>query len=362
MTAGHPGEPGLSARGLLLRYWRTASGFWRGPSARRAWGLVVLLVVLVVLELAVKYRLNFWNRDFFNALEEKNAAAIWRQALLFAPLAAASIAIAMLGVWGRMTTQRLWRHWLTERIVALWLTEGRYRALSRSDGDHQNPEYRIAEDVRVATDSPVDLAVGLLTAILAAIMFIDILWTVGGSITVEATGAEITVPGYLVIAVLLYSMLTTGAMVGIGRRMVDVVKGMDQAEAELRYEAAHLREAGENRAPAGAEAEDGRALRAAVGRVIEQWRALCGELIRTTLVSHGNSIVAAVVPLILAAPKYLADTMSLGEVVQAAAAFVAVQGAFNWLTDNYPRIANWAASVHRVASLLHSLDGLDNRR
>ncbi len=349
-------------KGPVARYWQNASGFWRGRTGRTAWSLTVLLIIVAVLELLVKYRLNFWNRDFFNALEQKDSAAIWTQALLFAPIVAASTGLAMLGVWGRMTTQRKWRHWLTEKVIAQWLDDGRYRDLDRTGGEHQNPEYRIAEDVRVATDAPVDFATGLLTALLTAITFIDVLWNVGGSLAVEIFGTVVTVPGYLVIAVVLYSMLTTSAMIGIGHRMVNVVKGMDQAEAELRYEATHLRERGEANAPTDGKIEDGHELRSAVERVIQQWRDLCTQLIRTTLISHGNSILASVIPLILCAPKYLADTITLGEVVQAAAAFVAVQAAFNWLTDNYPRIASWTASAHRVASLLYSLDGLNHKK
>lgn len=345
----------------VARYWQSASGFWRGPSARTAWIMTALLIVVTVLELLVKYRLNFWNRDFFNALGEREAAAIWRQALLFVPIVAASTGLAMIGVWGRMTTQRKWRHWLTEKVVSQWLEDGRYRTLNRIEGEHQNPEYRIAEDVRVATDSPIDLAVGLFAALLAAITFIDILWDVGGTLAVDIFGTTMTVPGYLVIAVVLYSLLTTTAMVRIGHRMVNVVKGMDQAEAELRYEATRLREKGEAAGPTRGTTDEGRELRLAVTGVIRQWQDLCVQLIRTTLVSHGNSILAPVVPLILCAPKYLADTMSLGEVVQAAAAFVTVQAAFNWLTDNYPRIAGWTASAHRVADLLNSLDGIDRK-
>ena len=104
------------------------------------------------------------------------------------------------------------------------------------------------------------------------------------------------------------------------------------------------------------------ALEAALVQVITQWRRLCTQLMRTTLISHGNFLLSPFVGLILCAPKYLVDTMTLGEVTQAAAAFVTVQAAFNWLVDNYPRLADWRSSVHRVAALLVSLDAVDGRR
>ena len=82
---------------------------------------------------------------------------------------------------------------------------------------------------------------------------------------------------------------------------------------------------------------------------------------RTTLVSHGNFLVAPVIALMLCAPKYLAGSMSLGEVVQASAAFVTVQSSFNWLVDNYPHVADWRSSANQVATLLHALDEFENR-
>jgi putative ATP-binding cassette transporter len=342
---------------LFGRFWRCAAGFWVGRSARWAWPLVALLVVLAVLQLVVQYRLNLWNRDFFNALERRQPAAILEQAGLFLPLVACSVTLAVLAVWGRMTCQRRWRGWLTAILIDRWIGTGGYRQIDLVGGEHQNVEYRITEDARIATDAPVDFAVGLLSSILMGITFIGVLWNVGGGFVVEAYGGVFVVPGYLVVAVVAYSLLTTAATTIIGRRMVDVVERKNQAESELKYAAAHLRESAQN---GGTKLPPDRAgLEVAVGSMLATWRNLAGQHMRTTVVSHGNTLLAPVVGLILCAPKYLAGTMHLGEVTQAAAAFVAVQSSFNWLVDNYPRLADWMSSVNRVANLLRVLDELE---
>src|SRR5450755_3010224 len=93
---------------LISRFWQSASGFWRGRSAWRAWLLVVLLIATVLLQLLTQYWLNFWNRDFFNAIERKDGIELWSQALIFVPLAAASLTLAIVSVWCRMTMQRIW--------------------------------------------------------------------------------------------------------------------------------------------------------------------------------------------------------------------------------------------------------------
>lgn len=354
-------EPYLapSEQRLLSRFWQSARGFWSGTSAGRAWLLTVLLIATVLLQLLTQYSLNFWNRDFFNAVERKNGADLLTQALRFVPLAGASLALAVFSVWGRMTLQREWRAWLSERLYRYWLEGDRYIRLRFVAGDYQAPEYRIAEDGRMATDLPVDLVLGLFSSLLTAITFIGILWTVGGDLAIDAVDMTLTVPGYLVVAVIVYSVIVAAAMMFIGRRLTHVVEENKRAEAELRATGTHLRESGEGKAFLDDRANALSTIAGALRTVISTWLDYCWQLMRLTVVSHTNSLLTPVIGLLLCMPKYVAGAMSLGEVVQAAAAFVVVQGACNWFTDSYARLAEWAASANRVASLLLALDQID---
>jgi putative ATP-binding cassette transporter len=156
---------------LALRFWRSASGFWRGPSAWRARLITALLIAIVLIQLAIQFRLNYWSRDFFDAFGRRDSATLRQQALLFLPLAGSSMAMAGLAVWSRMTVQRLWRAWLTRHLIDHWLANADFRHLQFTLGEDQNPEYRIAEDARVATEAPVAAIVGLLTSALSAVIF-----------------------------------------------------------------------------------------------------------------------------------------------------------------------------------------------
>ena len=347
-------------RRLISRFLQSASGFWRGPSAWRAWLLVGLLIATVLLQLLTQYWLNFWNRDLFNAIERKDGLALWVQALHFMPLAGASLALAVSSVWARMTMQRRWREWLSNHLYDYWLQNGRYRQLKFMLGEHQTPEYRIAEDARVATDLPIDLTLGLFSSVLTAIIFIGVLWSVGGGLVIDSFGFGLAIPGYLVIAVVLYSLLLTAAMMLIAHRLTRVMEANKRAEAELRAIGAHLRESGEGTAVPDRTSEGRRIIGAALAEVIAQWLAYCWQLMRMTLVSHSNTLLTPVVGLLLCTPKYLVGAMTLGEVVQAAAAFAIVQGAFNWITDSYGRLAEWTSSANRVASLLLALDQIED--
>ena len=258
-----------------------------------------------------------------------------------------------------MSIQRRWRTWLTTSVISRWLANGRYYQLNLVGGDHKNPEYRIAEDLRVATDSPVDFVAGVTSAFLSASTFIVVLWTIGGALTVTVANSTFTIPGFLVIAAVLYAAIASGSIMAIGRRFVQISEDKNQAEAEFRYTLTRVRENGESIALLGGEEEERDGIDRTFGNVLRQWARLAGQHMRTTLVSQGSSLIAPVIPLLLCAPKFLDGSMTLGQVMQAASAFTIVQSAFGWLVDNYPRLADWNACARRIASLMMSLDGLE---
>lgn len=346
-------------RRLLARFWQSASGFWKGPSAWRAWLLVVLLLATMLLQLLTQYGLNFWNRDFFDAIGRRDSAELWRQAMRFVPLAAASLALMVFSVWGRMTMQRSWRAWLSTHLYGYWLGNDRYVRLKAVVGDYDTPEYRIAEDAKIATDRPIDLVVGLVTALLNAVTFIGILWSVGGGLVVDVSGFVLKIPGYLVIAVIVYSALLASAIFLIARHVTRVIEENKRMEAELRSIGTHLRESGEGLLAADDTKDAPHVIGSTLKAVISIWRIYMWQLMRMTVVTYSSVLITPVIGLLLCTPKYLANEMTLGEVVQAAAAFVVVQSAFNWFTDNYAGLAEWASSANRVASLLLALDQVD---
>ena len=144
--------------------------------------------------------MNLWNREIFDALEKRDLQTVLFLSMLYFPLLVASVLLSVTQVYTRMTTQRRWRAWLNNHLIGRWFRKGRYYQLNLVSGDHKNPEYRIADDVRVATEAPVDFATGMTTAVLSAATFIVVLWTIGGALTVTLGGQVVTIPGFLVIA------------------------------------------------------------------------------------------------------------------------------------------------------------------
>ena len=320
-----------------------------------AWPLTVGLVVIAVLQLAVQYRLNYWNRDFFNALARHDGDTLWRQVAVFAPFAIMSVGLSVISVWMRMTTQRKWRQWLTTDILGDWLADNHYRELEAVPGDYNNAEYRISYDAKSATDSPVDLTLGLVNSVMTAGVFAGVLWSVGGGLTVAVGGLMVTIPGYLVIGAVVYALVFTGVMLVIGRNLPSVIQMQSQSEAEFLAASNEIREFGSH-AASDQDLKRQSVVWDALSQVLLRWRQLLWQLMGTTFVSQTDLLFAPVFGWFLCVPKYLAGSMTLGELTQASAAFVAVQVGFNWLVDNYQRLSEWRSAADRVAVLLLALD------
>jgi vitamin B12/bleomycin/antimicrobial peptide transport system ATP-binding/permease protein len=354
-----PDEDQQTRQYLLARFWEAALGFWRTGGGRTAWSLAFAVIAIALMNLALQYRLNVWHRVMFDALDKRDGSGVLYQTLLFFPLIAAVVGVAAALTYAKMTLQRRWREWLNAHVLDQWLTSGRYYQLNLVPGDHTNPEYRVAEDLRVSVDAPVDFSIGVFSAVTSAIVFIGVLWFIGGELTISIGSTVLDIPGFLVAAAFIYAVLASGSMVMIARGFVTVSENKNQAEADYRYMLTRLRENGESIAILGGGNEERAGLDGAFTTVRKRWYELMMQYIRTTIVSQSSSGLAPIIPILLCAPKYVAGTMSLGEVMQAASAFMIVQVSFNWLVENYPRLADWTASASRLASLLVSLDRLE---
>ncbi len=140
------------------------------------------------------------------------------------------------------------------------------------------PEFRIAEDARVATEPVVDFGSGIMNAVLTAVVFFGVLWTVGGS--AEVFG--VTVPGFMVIAAIFYSGLMSGSMVLFGRPLIHRIEAKNAAEARLRTEMGRVRENAESIALIGGEADETRGLRLTLDMLVAAWNRQIKQLARMT--------------------------------------------------------------------------------
>ena len=334
--------------------------FWSGSERSTAWFWTLGALGLIFANLAVNVGINRWNKSFFDALEKKDGSALFSSIATITILIAVGAAFAVAMVRCRMTLQVKWRQWLTGDLLNKWLSEQRYYRLAVTDENQINPEYRIADDLRMASEPVVEFVIGFVNALLVAVTFVGILFWVGGSITVELGGTSIWIPGYIAIAAIFYAVGTSALTYLIGSPLVERVASKNEGEAQFRYELTRVRENSESIALINGAEDEGKRLNETFAVVADRWINVIRQHCQLTWLLNGNAFFAPILPVLLATPKYLAGELTLGSVMQLAAAFTAVLAALNWFADNFIRLAEWSASANRVDELYNALDEMDD--
>ena len=214
MSAEHfqaPDAPGFKLDPRVVgAFGRFAGGYWRGAGAPGAWALTPGLAACLVLSVLSTYALNLWNRWFFDSLEAKDVGAVTEAVFVFPLIIAWMAAVGVGTVLTRETLQVHWRAWIVARLVERWLGRQRFYHLNVTGKEPPNPEYRISDDTRWATEPLVDLGIGLVQALGSAAVFVSVLWTVGGSISLDLGGwGAVTIPGYMMWVSLAYGAVAS---------------------------------------------------------------------------------------------------------------------------------------------------------
>ncbi|MFM1990884.1 MAG: hypothetical protein RJA99_3841 [Pseudomonadota bacterium] len=345
-----------------------------GSFARRAWGLarpyfaserraqaIGLLAVVVALNLVTVYvdvLINDFQRDFYNALENKDYAEFTRQLWRFAGLAFAFILVAVYKFYLTQLFELRWRTWLTERYVDGWLSQRAYYRIELGGARTDNPDQRIAEDVRLFTESTVSLTMGLLNSVVTLASFVAILWVVSGPLTVALGGSEVTIPGYMVWVALLYAIAGSVLSHRIGRRLIPLNFAQQRFEADFRYGLVRVREHAESIALYRGEPTERTSVIARFGKVVSNYWALVRAQKRLIWAQSFYGQLAVIFPFVVAAPRYFNGPLKLGDLMQISNAFGQVQGSLSWFVSAYAELAVWKATTDRLLTFDDALTEL----
>jgi putative ATP-binding cassette transporter len=340
----------------VMPFLRCAAGFWSGPTRGRAAALTILVIGLIVAQMAIQVLWTDWNRWFYDALQERSLSGIMAT-LPWLPCIVVGFIVAVTGLLVcRMFLQLAWRSFVTRRITGQWLSDQRYYRLALGTGGDGAPEQRIAEGARLAIETLVELGIGFLTSVLGALAFASVLWTVGGAARIEMAGVEVVVPGYMAFVAIGYAGLVTAATWRAGRPLSRRIAAKNEAEARFRAELTRLRENAESIALHRGDGAEHAAMTRRFAAVAAAWRDVIGRSGIVAVGTNANIALSPLVPLLFATPKFLAGGLSLGEVMQIAAAFAVTQTALVWFNENTARISDLMASVHRVSFLLEAIE------
>ncbi|MGE0745026.1 MAG: ABC transporter ATP-binding protein/permease [Rhodospirillales bacterium] len=344
---------------FFKQFFAMAGGYWTTGRPWKAWGLTVTLVVLSVATVGIQMWINFWNKDFFDTLERKDWTGFYGELWMFGLIILASVATTAVHLHVKRKLQLGWRQWLSTRTVDRWLDAGHHYKLQFMPGSHDNPDGRIAEDTRIATEMAVEFAHSILYCVLLLISFLGILWNLSGAFTLNLGGREIGIPGYMVWVAIAYAAVGSGITFLIGRPLVAATDERQSREADFRFGLVRARENAEGIALLRGEADERRRLLSAFTGIQGAWNKQTQGQRRLMMLTTAYGTLAGVFPILVAAPQYFVSAITLGGLMQTAQAFLQVQSALSWFVDNFPRFAEWNASVERVLDLHDALDELE---
>lgn len=358
MTTGFQSRQEKTVRGMfttLAVIWRLASPYFRSEDK---WPGRILLGAVIAIELSIvgiNVLLNSWNNSFYNALQDKNWDAFVYQLGYFCVLATAYIFLAVYQLYLNQWLQIRWRRWLTRTYLEKWLAGSNHYRMQLLGDAADNPDQRIAEDVKQFIDAGatgigiLPIGLSLLNATVTLASFAFILWNLSAAAPLHVFGISIDIPGYLLWAALIYAILGTTFTHLIGRALIALNFQQQRYEADFRFNLVRVRENSEQIALLRGEQAERDRLLLRFASVVSNWMAIMSRQKKLTFLTAGYSQAAVVFPYIMVSPAYFAGKVQLGGLMQTANAFGQVQGALSVFVNVYRQLAEWRAVVERLS-------------
>ncbi|MGH6767919.1 MAG: ABC transporter ATP-binding protein/permease [Xanthobacteraceae bacterium] len=332
--------------------WRLANPYFFSDDRWPARGLLAAVISIELSLVGINVLVNHWQNRFYNALQDRNWEAFIGELAFFFVLAISYVFFAVYQLYLQQWLIIRWRTWMTRRYLDHWLADANHHRMQLLGDAADNPDQRIAEDIKLFIDRGIFIGLRVLGAIVSFISFVVILWALSDSAPFRIFGYEIAVPGFLVWAALIYAIVGTLLTHWIGRPLIRLNFQLQRYEADFRYNLVRVRENSEQIALLRGEPEEQTRLMERFSFVIANWWAIMLRLKRLTLLTASYREASIVFPYIIVSPAYFAGRVQLGGLVQSASAFESVREALSVFIDAYRELAEWRAVIAR-------LDGFD---
>ncbi|HEY8277192.1 MAG TPA: ABC transporter ATP-binding protein/permease [Methyloceanibacter sp.] len=355
-------------RNSAKEFARIAFPYFKGEDRVAGWLLLGSVVGLQLFQVWLEVQFNEWNRLFYDAIQNKDWDTFISQLLLggltqgdfgrlgFTALATFFILSAVYQIYLQQWLQIRWRTWLTDRYLGRWLGNNTHYRMRLKGDEVDNPDQRIADDVRLFVYSTLDIGISLLGSVVTLVSFIVILWILSSDTPLMIGSATYHIPGFLVWAALIYAVLGTAVTHLVGRPLVKLNFDRQRYEADFRYSLIRLRENAEEVTLLSGERAEEERLNQRFGRVITNWREIMRRTKKLTFLTATYRQAAIIFPFVVVSPVYFFSTLKLGGLMQIASAFGQVQSALSFFVSAYSSIAEWKAVLDRLAGFETSLD------
>ncbi|HEY6484584.1 MAG TPA: ABC transporter ATP-binding protein/permease [Steroidobacteraceae bacterium] len=341
----------------LLRQLGMMMHAWRGSPAVRALVLLTIAVFIVIGVTAYgQIRLNRWNKPFFDALSRRDLQDFLAQLVVFFVIASALLALNVAQRWLVEMLKLKLREGLVHDLLRDWMLPRRAFWLANAGGPMGvNPDQRMHEDARKLCELTADLGTGLLQSSILFGTFAGVLWVLSNDFSFRFGDRDYGIPGFMVWAAVVYAGAGSLMSYWVGGSLISRNAERYAREADLRFSLVRVNEHLDGIALASGEEDERRRVELHLNNVLAATRRIVAGLTNLTWVTAGFGWVTIVAPILVAAPLYFAGKISFGGLMMAAAAFTQAQSSLRWFVDNFSTIADWRATLHRVASFRYAL-------
>jgi putative ATP-binding cassette transporter len=331
------------------------AALWSSRQRNTIFLLAAALVGVVGMTAYAQVRLNAWNEPFYNALAHKNFSGFVQQLVVFAAIAGVLLALNVAQTWLNQKSKLVLREGLVEDLLAEWLTPLRAFRLSQAGEIGANPDQRIHEDAKRLTELTTDLGIGLLQSTLLLLSFIGVLWVLSDKMVLAMAGYPFVPQGYMVWCAVIYAGLASFVSWRVGSPLVALNAERYAREADFRFALVRANEELKSVTLGGGEADKRAQLRTIFGSVVAASGQIVSAVTGLTWVTAGYGWFTIAAPILVAAPAYFSSEMTFGELMMLVGAFNQVQQSLRWFVDNFSSIADWRATLLRVAAFRDTL-------
>jgi vitamin B12/bleomycin/antimicrobial peptide transport system ATP-binding/permease protein len=320
--------------------------------------IVVLLIVIVVVVVATAYgqiRLNRWNKPFYDALSRRDLRDFLFQLGVFFVIAGCILALNVTQRWLSETLQVRLREGLVRSLLRDWLLPRRAFWLANTGSMGVNPDQRIHEDARKLCELSASLGIGLFQASILFGTFAGILWGLSSNFTLHFAERDYLIPGFMLWAAILYASAGSLMSYLVGRGLINRNAERYAREADLRFSLVRVNEHVDDISLAQGESDERRRIERRLGDALRATRRIVWGHTNLEWVTAGFGWITIVAPILVAAPLYFTGKVSFGGLMMAAAAFTQAQSSLRWFIDNFSVIADWRATLLRVANFSHAV-------
>jgi putative ATP-binding cassette transporter len=317
-----------------------------------ATGLVIAILVTTFGQVV----LNDWNQPFYDAITRRDINEFLYQLGVYFVIVTCLLVLDVSQRWLTETFKFRLREGLTRDLLKLWMAPRRAFWLATGGGQMGvNPDQRISEDADKLCNISADLSIGLFRASVLLVSFAGVLWSISDDFTFRVGGVDYAVPGFMLWAAISYAVVGSLLSYFVGRTLIRRNADRYAREAELRFALVRISEHVDGIALASGEADERRRVEMHISHVMRAMRRLVRGLTNLTWVTAGFGWISGIAPILIAAPLYFTGKTSFGGMMLASAAFVQAQGSLRWFVDNFGAIADWRATLLRVANFRAAL-------